>query len=127
MGTFRGSSNQPRSKRLQDTEPKAKMSDIDTRFKKAVFLIRNGPKRESSNDEKLKVYDLFKQATVGDINISKPLLPGEAKYKWNAWNDNKGMSQEDAKKAYVKILDDGEDKDWENHAALKDMPADYVV
>jgi len=32
------------------------MSDIDARFKKAVWLIRNGPKQDSSNETKLLYY-----------------------------------------------------------------------
>ena len=39
------------------------MSDLEARFKKAVWLIRNGPKMESSNDTKLKFYGYFKQAS----------------------------------------------------------------
>jgi hypothetical protein len=31
-------------------------SPLEERFAKAVYLIRNGPKKNSSNDEKLKVY-----------------------------------------------------------------------
>ncbi len=37
------------------------MSDLEARFKKAVWLIRNGPKMESSNETKLKFYSYFKQ------------------------------------------------------------------
>ena len=32
------------------------MTDIDARFKKAVWLIRNGPKQDSSNETKLLYY-----------------------------------------------------------------------
>eukprot|EP01006_Ploeotia_vitrea_P004417 TRINITY_DN114526_c0_g1_i1.p1 TRINITY_DN114526_c0_g1~~TRINITY_DN114526_c0_g1_i1.p1 ORF type:complete len:112 (-),score=21.62 TRINITY_DN114526_c0_g1_i1:264-572(-) len=102
------------------------MSDIDTRFKKAVYLIRNGPKQESSNDQKLQVYGLFKQATLGDVTESAPWMPGEKKYKWEAWNKNKGMSKDDAKAAYVKLMDDG-NASWEEHEVLKGMPADYCI
>ena len=49
------------------------MSDIETRFTKAVWLIRNGPpKADTSNEEKLKIYALFKQATEGDVTGSQP-------------------------------------------------------
>ena len=37
------------------------MADLEARFKKAVWLIRNGPKMEASNDMKLKFYGYFKQ------------------------------------------------------------------
>jgi hypothetical protein len=32
-------------------------SPLEERFAKAVYLIRHGPKKNSSNDEKLKVYN----------------------------------------------------------------------
>ena len=41
---------------------------------------------------------------VGDINIEKPgFLNLKSKSKWNAWNEIKGMSQEDAKVNYVNL------------------------
>ena len=33
----------------------------EQKFKKAVWLIRNGPKRDSSNEIKLNFYKYFKQ------------------------------------------------------------------
>ena len=43
------------------------MSDtVEARFKKAVWLIRNGPKEGgSSNDTKLQFYSFFKQVSGG--------------------------------------------------------------
>ena len=50
----------------------------------------------------LEFYGLYKQATVGDCNIEKPgALDLKGKAKWEAWNSNKGMSQQAAKAAYV--------------------------
>ena len=36
-------------------------SDLEARFKKAVWLIRNGPAEKSSNETKLLFYSYFKQ------------------------------------------------------------------
>lgn len=47
-------------------------SDLEKKFKKAVWLIRNGPPKESSTEEKLKFYKLFKQATEGDCTAAQP-------------------------------------------------------
>lgn len=44
---------------------------IEDRFKKAVWLIRNGPKMESTNEQKLTFYSYFKQ--VGRHARSCPL------------------------------------------------------
>ncbi len=43
--------------------------ELDRRFKKAVWLIRNGPKTSSSNETKLIFYSYFKQATEGDVTV----------------------------------------------------------
>jgi hypothetical protein len=40
------------------------MADLEARFKKAVWLIRNGPKMEASNEMKLKFYGYFKQVRL---------------------------------------------------------------
>lgn len=68
------------------------MADIEAQFKKAVWLIRNGPKKEgSSNDEKLSYYKFYKQATDGDVTGSQPwAVQFEARAKWDAWNEVKG-------------------------------------
>lgn len=63
-------------------------------------------KPELSNEQKGEIYGLFKQATIGDVNIEKPgLLSGfEARGKWDAWDAKKGLSQDDAKQAYVDFV-----------------------
>ena len=58
-----------------------------------------------SNDKQLEVYSLFKQATVGDVNIERPgMLDPKGKAKWDAWDGRKGMSKEDAEKAYAELI-----------------------
>ena len=55
-----------------------------------------------SNDDLLALYALYKQATVGDCNTDRPgMLDMKGKAKWDAWNGKKGMSQDDAKAAYI--------------------------
>ncbi|KAI8141996.1 acyl CoA binding protein-domain-containing protein [Fennellomyces sp. T-0311] len=59
-----------------------------------------------SNDQKLKVYGLFKQATVGDCNTSRPsLFEFVGRAKWDAWNALRGMSSDDAKQGYVELVE----------------------
>ena len=56
------------------------------------------------NDKKLQVYGLFKQATVGDVNTDRPgMLDFKGKAKWDAWNELKGTSQDDAKQQYIDL------------------------
>jgi len=59
-----------------------------------------------SQGEQLQLYGLYKQATVGNVNIERPGMFNVAgKAKWNAWNANKGKPQEEAKAAYVELVD----------------------
>lgn len=48
-------------------------TELERRFARAVWLIRNGPPKEgTSTDEKLKFYGYFKQATLGDCTEPQP-------------------------------------------------------
>jgi diazepam-binding inhibitor (GABA receptor modulating acyl-CoA-binding protein) len=63
------------------------------------------PRASSAFDapDKLRAYALYKQATVGDVNIARPggFLNFEANAKWDAWNLLKGLSQEEAMEKYA--------------------------
>ena len=46
---------------------------------------------QTSNDEKLEAYGLYKQATVGDVNTDRPgMLNFSGKSKWDAWKAREG-------------------------------------
>eukprot|EP00891_Asterochloris_glomerata_P006059 jgi/Astpho2/6059/e_gw1.00084.224.1_t len=96
------------------------MSNLEARFKKAVWLIRNGPpQQDTSNDRKLEFYKLYKQATEGNVTGSQPwAVQIEARAKWNAWNSVKGMSKDEAMHKYIDLLA-ADDPNWEQHEALK--------
>ncbi|KAJ3916066.1 acyl CoA binding protein-domain-containing protein [Lentinula edodes] len=74
-------------------------------FDKAVEIVRL-PKGDSpiqpSQEDQLFFYKHFKQATVGDVNTPRPtgFTDFKGKAMWDAWNSVKGMSKEDAQKAY---------------------------
>ncbi|KAF0685846.1 Aste57867_22321 [Aphanomyces stellatus] len=72
-------------------------------FEEAVAAIGSWkPANQPSNDEKLAIYALYKQATVGDCNTSRPgMMDFTGKAKWDAWNAKKGVSQDDAKAQYI--------------------------
>ena len=51
-------------------------------------------KEDPGNDVKLKLYALFKQATVGQCNTPKPgMMDFVNRAKWTAWSDLKSLSQ----------------------------------
>ena len=57
-----------------------------------------------TDNEKLEMYGLFKQGTVGEVNVSRPgMFDLKGKAKFDAWAKNKGMSMDDAKANYVKL------------------------
>ncbi|RZC38478.1 BBS1 and/or ACBP domain containing protein [Asbolus verrucosus] len=72
---------------------------LDEKFKSACEQIKKFTKRPPDSDM-LEVYSLYKQATVGDINISKP-SDAKGKEKWEAWNGKKGLNGNSAKEQYV--------------------------
>jgi len=93
--------------------------NLEKKFKKAVWLVRNGPPApNTSNDKKLKFYSFYKQATEGDVKGDQPwAVQFEARAKWDAWAQLKGMSREEAMQKYIDLVAEGDDN-WESHAAL---------
>jgi len=70
-------------------------------FKKVAEDVRNLSKRPT-DAEFTELYSLYKQATVGDCNVSRPGITdpvGQAKY--DGWAAKKGVSQADAAKQYI--------------------------
>ena len=60
-----------------------------------------------SNDDLLKLYSLYKQATEGDVQGERPGgfdFKGAAKY--DAWEGIKGMAKEEAMRLYVTLVDE---------------------
>jgi diazepam-binding inhibitor (GABA receptor modulating acyl-CoA-binding protein) len=58
------------------------------------------------NDTLLKLYSLFKQATVGDNQEDAPSNPFDfvAKFKHEAWAKLKGITKEDAMQQYIDLV-----------------------
>lgn len=85
------------------------MSDLEGRFNEAVEKVRSAPEDggfKPSNDYKLKMYALYRQATDGDVHGKKPgMLNPIARYKWQAWAEVKGMDAEQAMQNYIAEVD----------------------
>ncbi|KAG8443190.1 hypothetical protein GDO86_011846, partial [Hymenochirus boettgeri] len=70
-------------------------------FDKAADNVKK-LKSRPTDDELKELYSLYKQSTVGDINIDCPgMLDLKAKTKWEAWNTRKGLSKDEAMTAYI--------------------------
>ena len=82
-------------------------------FEEVVELLKSdevkGKVEALDNTKKLEIYALFKQATVGEVNISRPgMFDPKGQAKFDAWKSKEGMSQDDAKQAYVDLVKDCE-------------------
>ena len=81
------------------------MASLQTSFEAAVTDSKTLPEKPD-NMTLLKVYALYKQASEGDVDGKRPGftdMVGRAKY--DAWAAIKGQSQDDAKQAYVDLIE----------------------
>ena len=81
------------------------MSDLKKKFDAAAKDAKN-LKTRPSDDDLLRLYALYKQATDGDVSGDRPGgfdFVGGAKY--DAWAKLKGMSRDDAMTHYVKQVE----------------------
>ena len=80
------------------------MSDLQAAFDQAMADSKNLSERPD-NATLLKIYALYKQGSAGDNTEKKPGFGDMvARAKWDAWNNLKGTSQEDAMKQYVDLI-----------------------
>jgi len=74
--------------------------EAEENFKFAAEQVSNSGGK-ATNDDKLKFYALYKQATVGPCNTSQPWkVDVTNRAKWDEWNDLGKMSKEDAMVKY---------------------------
>ncbi|CAN3365099.1 acyl-CoA-binding protein [Diutina catenulata] len=79
---------------------------VSAEFEQKAKAVNELPTRPN-NDELLKLYGLYKQATVGDNNTEKPgIMDFKGKAKWQAWKDVEGTSQEEAETQYIALVDE---------------------
>jgi len=81
------------------------VDDLKDRFDRAVAKSKTLNNRPD-NPTLLKIYSLFKQATVGDVQGEQPSfidMVGRAKY--DAWAALAGKSPESAMQDYIALID----------------------
>jgi diazepam-binding inhibitor (GABA receptor modulator, acyl-CoA-binding protein) len=82
-----------------------KKDDLGARFEAAAAAAKTTKKRPD-NATLLKLYSYYKQATEGDVKADRPGgldFVGGAKH--DAWAKLKGMSSDEAKSNYIKLVD----------------------
>jgi diazepam-binding inhibitor (GABA receptor modulator, acyl-CoA-binding protein) len=62
--------------------------------------------RRPSNDDLLRLYGLYKQASVGDVQGARPsLFDPKGRAKFDAWSKLRGLSKERAQADYVAVVE----------------------
>ncbi|XP_049904335.1 acyl-CoA-binding domain-containing protein 6-like isoform X1 [Epinephelus moara] len=83
---------------------------VQANFEKAAAEVKQ-LKAKPMDEEMLKVYSLFKQASVGDVNTDRPgMFDFTGKAKWDAWQQQKGKSKEDAMNEYISLVEELKNK-----------------
>jgi diazepam-binding inhibitor (GABA receptor modulator, acyl-CoA-binding protein) len=81
------------------------MADLKASFEQAVAASKQLPEKPD-NMTLLKIYALYKQGTAGDVDGKRPgFTDMVGRAKWDAWNELKGTSGNDAMKAYVELIE----------------------
>ena len=82
------------------------MSDLAAQFKDLVEKVRTGNVSFTpTQEQKLQLYALFKQAEEGDVTGEKPGMGNFVeRMKYLAREKIKGMSRDDAMQKYIDII-----------------------
>ena len=83
------------------------MADIsDEEFERMTTLVKSKEEevKKLEKDHKLGIVAHGKQGMFGDNNTPKPgMLDIKEKYKWEAWNDVKGMDKQTARHKFAEL------------------------
>ena len=89
-------------------------ADLAARFEAAVQKVSSAPSDgaiKPSNEMKLKMYALFRQAKDGDAQGKRPgMMDVVGRFKFDAWAELKGMAREEAMRRYADEVDSLERK-----------------
>jgi acyl-CoA-binding protein len=81
------------------------MSDLKKKFEAAAADVQKLKKRPDDEDM-LRLYSLYKQASVGDVQGERPGAFSFAdRAKYDAWTRLKGMDSKKAMESYVKLVE----------------------
>ena len=80
------------------------MSDLQAQFETAAKEVQSLAKKPD-DQSMLKLYALYKQATVGDVQGNRPGFSDfSGRFKYDAWAKLKGTSKDDAMQKYVDFV-----------------------
>ncbi len=81
------------------------MATLKSQFEQAVKDSKALPEKPD-NMTLLKIYALYKQASSGDVDGKRPgFADMVGRAKWDAWNELKGKSADEAMQGYVDLIE----------------------
>lgn len=95
--------------RLEPTRVEAGLADLPQRFAAAAERVRTAPAEgplKPSNEMKLRLYALYRQAQDGDVQGKRPgMMDVVGRLKYDAWAGLKGLAREEAMRRYVEEIE----------------------
>jgi pimeloyl-ACP methyl ester carboxylesterase/acyl-CoA-binding protein len=92
----------------------AEPASLQLRFEAAVEKVASAPKdgpMKPSNEMKLRMYALYRQARDGDVQGKRPgMMDVVGRFKYDAWAELKGLSREEAMRRYTEEVESFERK-----------------
>lgn len=80
--------------------------ELHQRFEQAVADSKNLSERPDPMTL-LKIYGLYKQASAGGVTGERPgMTEMVARAKWDAWNNLKGTTRDEAMERYVGLIEE---------------------
>lgn len=81
------------------------MADLKAQFEQARADSKNLPEKPD-NMTLLRLYALYKQGSVGDVQGERPGLTNLVeRAKWEAWNALQGRPAEEAMQGYIDLIE----------------------
>lgn len=81
-------------------------SDLEAKFQQMVAESKNLSERPD-NMTLLRMYALYKQASSGDVEGSRPgFTDMVGRAKWDAWNTLAGTTKEAAMQQYIDLIEE---------------------
>ena len=81
------------------------MSDLSQRFDAAALDSRQLPERPG-NEDLLRLYALYKQATEGNVTGERPgMMDFVGRAKFDAWKELAGTGTDDAMERYIELVE----------------------
>lgn len=83
------------------------LSDVEVQFQNSLNQVRFGQVDIPEDERQLEIYGLEKQSIKGDCEEGKPnpILHPRKYIQWEAWNQHRGLSAEEAMTRYSQLVE----------------------